>query len=150
MTWILQFTCNLLRQALYTIRCRIAWSSSWTNYSYGLQVCPNLNKLMVSATSSAQYSISRMVRRRDGSLTWGTITGIGNSSDRANTGGSKSLKFTVTGSNQYSAITVDNPAIGAGKTVTLCTFGFRPVPILQRLKPILYNASYQAGSSKYI
>lgn len=118
------------------------WNSDYsTTYKW-----VDLNTFTVSAASSAQYSFE------DGTaqgwkLAWGTITGIGNSSDRAQAG-SKSLKFTVAGSNQYSAINVDNPAIGAGKTVTLYVW----IPTgsnISAIKPILYNASYQEAASSY-
>ncbi len=47
---------------------------------------------------------------------WGTITGLTTGTKAF--GGSRALSFTVGGTNQYSAVSVANPAIPAGKTVS--------------------------------
>ena len=88
---------------------------------------------------------SRMEQHRVGAFGWGNITGFYNTTERAKNG-TKSLKFTVIGANQWPAISVANPAIGGGKTVSAWVW----VPSgsdVSTVKAIIYNSSGQIAAN---
>lgn len=117
-----------------------AWSGDWSqNYLY-----TSLSSLVVSAASAAQYNFDNGTVQ-GWKLGWGTITGITNSGDRAKDG-TKSLKLTVGGSNQWSAVSVDNPNIPASKAVTAWVW----IPTGTNIASVeakLFNSSYQQIAS---